>query len=276
MITREMIIDELQNRGYDAQENDVYKNGDVKMEAIIIRTEERITPTIYVESIIANASTIKEAADIAEQIYQQHRVATFDIDSLTNPDYIKSHVRIGIERAGASNADLSRECDIPELVQYMYLTDTDADMGNYSIRITPSLLASAKLDDDELWTIAVQNTENNVSIDSMVNVIADIVHAEPDELFDSLLPPLYVLSNREKYRGAAGILSRSILERFAAEQNVNKIIILPSSIHECILVPIHNEDEIHISDFDDMVRSVNAEQVADDEQLLNRAIVVNF
>ncbi len=276
MITREMIIEELQNRGYDATPNDVYKNGDVKLEAIIIKTEERITPTIYVSSIIANATTVEEAANIAEQIYQQHRVATFDIDSLTNPDYIKSHVRIGIERAGASNADLSRECDIPELVQYLFVTGKDAHMGYYSMRITPSLLAAAQLDDDELWELAMQNTNENIRIESMVNVIADITKSDEfhDEL-DDLLPPLYVISNRERFKGAAGILNRQVLERFAAEHNVKKLVILPSSVHECILVPCHDED-VHITDFDDMVRSVNAEQVADDEQLLNRALVVNF
>ena len=275
MITREMIIEELRNRGYDAIENDVYKNGNVKLEAIIIKADERITPTLYVESIIANASTIKEAADIAEQIYQQHRVATFDIDFLTNPDYIKSHVRIGIERAGASNTDLSRECDIPELVQYLFVTGKDAHMGYYSMRVTPSLLAAAQLDDDELWELAMQNTNENIRIESMANVIADIVNEELQDELDDLMPPLYVISNAERFKGAAGILNRRVLERFAEEHNAKKLVILPSSIHECILVPCHDED-VHIADFDDMVRSVNAEQVADDEQLLNRALIVNF
>lgn len=275
MITREMIIEELRNRGYDAQENDIYKNGDVKLEAIIIKTEERITPTIYVQSIVANAATVEEAANIAEQIYQQHRVATFDIDSLTNSDYIREHVRIGIEKAGASNVDLSRDCEIDDLVQYMYLAAHDPRMGHYSVRITPSLLAAAQLDDDELWELAMQNTENNIRIESMSAVIADIINEELQDELDDLMPPLYVISNKERFRGAAGILNRRVLERFAAEHNVKKLVILPSSVHECILVPCHDED-VHIADFDDMVRSVNAEQVADDEQLLNRALVVNF
>ena len=275
MITREMIIEELRSRGYNAVENDVYKNGDVKLEAIIIRAEERITPTIYVSSIVANSATVKEAADIAEQIYQQHRVTTFDIDSLTNPDYIREHVRIGIEKAGASNADLSRDCEIDDLVQYMYLAAHDPRMGHYSVRITPSLLAAAQLDDDELWELAMQNTENNIRIESMSAVIADIVNEELQDELDDLMPPLYVISNRERFKGAAGILNRRVLEHFAAEHNVKKLVILPSSVHECILVPCHDED-VHIADFDDMVRSVNAEQVADDEQLLNRALIVNF
>jgi len=218
---------------------------------------------------------VEEAANIAEQIYQQHRVATFDIDSLTNPDYIKAHVRVGIEKAGASNADLSRECDIPELVQYLYLSAHDPHMGHYSIRVTPSLLAAAQLDDDELWELAMQNTESNIRIENMSTVIADIVNEELQDELDDLMPPLYVISNRERFKGAAGILNRRKLEQFAAEHGVKRLVILPSSIHECILVPCFDED-VHIADFDDMVRSVNAEQVADDEVLLNRALIVNF
>lgn len=275
MITREMIIDELKKRGYNATANDVYKNGDVKHEAIIVRADERITPTIYVSSIVANAATVEEAANIAEQIYQQHRVATFDIDSLTNPDYIREHVRIGIEKAGASNADLSRDCEIPELVQYLYLAAHDPRMGNYSVRVTSSLLLAAQLDDDELWEIATQNTTANIRIESMSAVIADIVNEELQDELDDLMPPLYVISNRERFKGAAGILNRKVLEQFAEEHNVKKLIILPSSVHECILVPCHDED-VHIADFDDMVRSVNKAEVSDDEVLLNRALIVNF
>lgn len=276
MITREMIIDELKNRGYNATAHDIYKNGDVKHEAIIIRADERIAPNIYVESLIDNAATVEEAASIAEQIYQQHRVTRFDIDCLTNPDYIKSNVRIGIEKAGVSNADLFRKCDIPELVQYLYITGCDARMGSWSVRITSSLLEKAQLNVDELWELATQNTTESIRIESMAKVIANIIQSDEfhDE-FDDLLPPMYVLTNREKFRGAAGILNRKVLEQFAEEHNVNKLVILPSSIHECILVPCH-DDEIDFADFDDMVRSVNKAEVSDDEVLLNRALIVNF
>ena len=149
-------------------------------------------------------------------------------------------------------------------------------MGSWSVRITSSLLEKAQLDVDELWELAMQNTTENIRIESMAKVIANIIQSDGfhDE-FDDLLPPLYVISNEEGFRGAAGILNRQVLEQFAEEHNVKKLIILPSSVHECILVPCH-DDEIHFADFDDMVRSVNKAEVSDDEVLLNRALVVNF
>ena len=71
-MNRENIIQELKNRGYDAISNDVYKNG-VKLEAIIIKDDSRITPTIYTEPLFSHANSIEQAADIAERIYLENK-----------------------------------------------------------------------------------------------------------------------------------------------------------------------------------------------------------
>ncbi|MBE6914041.1 MAG: hypothetical protein E7472_03775 [Ruminococcaceae bacterium] len=279
MITREMIIEELRNRGYDAQENDIYKNGDVKLEAIIIKTEERITPTLYVESIIANAATVKEAADIAEQIYQQHKTTTIDVNQLTNPDFIREHVRVGIEKASEHTNALFRPCEHYDgLIQYLYMTAKTSDKDSWSVRISPELAATANLDIDKLWEIAIERTNADVTIASMAKIMEDIIGMEFDETDDTMFPqlfPMYVITNSAKIKGASAILNHKRLADFAAEHHVKKLIILPSSIHECILIPAF-EEEIHIEDLDEMVRSVNAEQVLPEERLFDRALVLNF
>lgn len=53
-MTREMIITELNNRGYNADSQNSIKNG-VVLEGIRISTNRNIAPIIYTEGIIENA-----------------------------------------------------------------------------------------------------------------------------------------------------------------------------------------------------------------------------
>ena len=50
-MTREMIINELINRGYKAKAKNNIKNG-VELEGIIILTDSNVAPIIYTEEII--------------------------------------------------------------------------------------------------------------------------------------------------------------------------------------------------------------------------------
>jgi len=76
--------------------------------------------------------------------------------------------------------------------------------------------------------------------------------------------PMYVLSNQEKINGAACILYPDLLLEFA-EGLGRDLYIIPSSIHEVILVPALEEQE-HES-LSKMVREVNSTQVEEEEVL---------
>ena len=79
---------------------------------------------------------------------------------------------------------------------------------------------------------------------------------------------MFVLTNKMKMNGAACILYQDVLKQFAKECGGN-IFILPSSIHEVILVPA--KKGITQSELDCMVRDVNREAVEDGEVLSNHA-----
>lgn len=73
---------------------------------------------------------------------------------------------------------------------------------------------------------------------------------------------MYVLTNKEKSYGAAGILNKKFVREFAKGQN---FFILPSSIHETIFVPADNFSDREL--FDNMVEEVNKTQVSVEERL---------
>lgn len=274
-MNREDIIQELRARGYSAIENDVYKNG-VKLEAIIIKSSSRITPTIYTEPLIQHFDSVKQAADAAERIYLENKSVDFDINQLTDKDFILEHVRIGLEHENEHLTALARKTEYDGLMQYLYLTSELNNETKWSVRITAQIAENAELDVDELWKAAEQNTFADSTITSMAEILIEMGMLDADasaELPDDSF--MYVITNRSRQRGASAILNKELLRQFACEHHCQKIVILPSSIHECILVPC-NDDEVSIDDFDNMVQEVNATQVSPEEVLFDRALIVNF
>lgn len=269
------IIQELRARGYSAIENDVYKNG-VKMEAIIIRGENcRITPTIYTETLIQHFDNVEQAADAAERIYLENKSVDFDIDKLTDKDFIMAHVRIGLEHENEHITALSRQTEYQDLMQYLYITSELNDETKWSVRITEQLAETAALDVDELWAAAERNTFADSTICSMAQILVEMGMLDADDAVELPVDSfMYVISNHSRQRGASSILNKQLLQQFADEHNCKKLVILPSSIHECILIPC--DEEVDIENFDAMVQEVNATQVSPEEVLLDHAFIVNF
>ena len=72
------------------------------------------------------------------------------------------------------------------------------------------------------------------------------------------------MTNETKINGAASMIFTEKLDEFANDHNAN-IFILPSSIHEILLIP--DNGSMKISELENMVREVNETQVAPDEIL---------
>lgn len=80
--------------------------------------------------------------------------------------------------------------------------------------------------------------------------------------------PLHILSNLYQNHGATSLLYPGLLKRIATKLD-SDLILIPSSIHEFLILPIDSPDDlVHC---DEMVRSVNETQVADDEILADHA-----
>ena len=274
-MNREDIIQELKNRNYDVVPNDVYKNG-VKMEAVIIKSNSRIAPTIYTEPIISHTENVKQAADVAERIYLENKSVDFDIDKLTDADFIMAHVRIGLEHENEHLTALARKTEYDGLMQYLYVTGEMSDETKWSVRISPQLAETAELDIDELWKAAEQNTFADSTICSMAQILVEMGMLDADDaIAEADAFPMYIVSNHSRQKGASAILNKDMLKQFACEHNCKKLVILPSSVHECILIPCDDE-EVDIESFDNMVQEVNSTQVSPEERLIDRAFIINF
>lgn len=79
---------------------------------------------------------------------------------------------------------------------------------------------------------------------------------------------LYVLTNKEMFWGASGILDRGIIRAFA-EDIGHSLYIIPSSVHEVLLCP--DLGQIDEGRIDQIIKEVNATQVAPRDRLSDHA-----
>ena len=101
--TKNMVIEELTNRGYIVSEQTCIKNG-IEKNGITIKksAEDRIAPTLYLDEITQDAyerdMSLEELVDRIESLVG--RKFDFDIDKFFSADYIAEHIHIGVQKEG--------------------------------------------------------------------------------------------------------------------------------------------------------------------------------
>lgn len=194
------------------------------------------------------------------------------------------------------NRDLLRGIPhIPYLdLAIVFLCFLDAQFGqNATILITNEHLKLWKVHDQELYEIAILNTpcllpEEFCTMETLIENLMDIADApnlnHPDQQFipdmvkdssfldASFLPhengSMYVLSNQSKLFGASCILYQNLLKKIS-DHFSSSLYILPSSIHEVIIIP--SNDCSSLSQFTQMVQEVNETQLSAEEILSDHA-----
>lgn len=137
-----------------------------------------------------------------------------------------------------------------------------------SYKLKPELMEKVGITLFQAWDNAYDNTCGTSVIKTMAEAMG-----VPAEMFEGM-PLQIIVTNRNKWRGASSILNKAHLRAWLDERNIKdtKFFMLPSSIHEVILLP-YDEDE-NLEGLSAMVREVNAAQVEPEEQLADRAYVV--
>lgn len=123
-----------------------------------------------------------------------------------------------------------------------------------SVVITKALADHYEFAEDELWEASAEKCVYDTQ--SMQSILDGLV-----DLQDSF--PMLVISNQKRMWGAASMLDDEVLSA-AADKLQSDLIILPSSIHEIIVIPFSGDD---VSEFNAMIREVNETQLQEREVL---------
>ena len=194
----------------------------------------------------------------------------FDMQKYFNRSYVLSHVKPMI--IGSDNQSKIEQTNLiyyekEDFVILCYIeVDVNGDEG--TIKITDFLCEYIGVTKEELIKHAFMNLENDVHIMNMNEILKKLgVEAALDKPME-VSSEIYVVTNKKIDKGAVSILLKSVYEEIAAILGP-KFIVLPSSIHECLVVAYNQEE--NLSTFTEMVKSVNITHVQPDEKLADQA-----
>lgn len=157
--------------------------------------------------------------------------------------------------------------DFLDLEVCYYISD---DAGTMRM-ISNELLHALDIPVDFIRSQALENIQSSCgySIRNLEEVLIRMFDTKMPYTSDLQSPfPIYVLTNTKGFLGAAGLLLDSLLADFA-ETIGNNFFILPSSIHEVLLVP--EDDGIDIETLNEIVCAVNESEVSPQEVLADHA-----
>lgn len=278
------------NAGYIAGEggnitiNHVIKNNGCEMDGLVIMEKGKdIAPTIYLDSfyeLYTNGENIKNIIRQIEVIYEQNKNnVTFDVNILKHFDTIKDKIVYKVVNY-RSNEKLLEQVPhkrILDLAVVFYcLLDNEYGRSATAL-IYNNNLKNWNVTIDDVYKDALKNTPDllHSKISSMAALFEKCgvnVDGEEVDLKDYVPSDMYVLTNESKLNGAACILYENVLYDFAQKLGAD-LYILPSSVHEVILLPklsMFEKDELV-----NMVKEVNTEGVAADEVLSDHVYEYN-
>ena len=264
--------------------NHVIKNNGREMDGLVIMEKDRdIAPTIYLDSfyeMYIQGENIEKIIRQIEIIYRENRDnITFDVNILKNFDTIKDKIVYKIVNH-KSNEKLLEQVPhkrILDLAVVFYCLLDNCGGKSATALIYNNNLKNWNVTVDDVYKAALKNTPDLLhsrisSMSALFDKCGVSVDGKEVDLKDYVSSDMYVLTNETKINGAACILYDNVLYDFA--QKLGKdLYILPSSIHEVILLPklpIFEKNELI-----NMVREVNTEGVAADEILSDNVYEYN-
>lgn len=278
------------NAGYIAGEggnitiNHVIKNNGCEMDGLVIMEKGKdIAPTIYLDSfyeLYTNGENIKNIIRQIEVIYEQNKNnVTFDVNILKHFDTIKDKIvyKVANYRSNEKLLEQVPHKRILDLAVVFYcLLDNEYGRSATAL-IYNNNLKNWNVTIDDVYKAALKNTPDllHSKISSMAALFEKCgvnVDGEEVDLKDYVPSDMYVLTNESKLNGAACILYENVLYDFAQKLGAD-LYILPSSVHEVILLPklsMFEKDELV-----NMVKEVNTEGVAADEVLSDHVYEYN-
>lgn len=266
----------------DIQLKKIIKNNDCELDALIILERGNfISPTIYLNDYFEAYGMGMPIGDIISGIYNVYRKYRIEgkvsVDLFKDFGEIKKSIAYKLVNRKNNKKLLS---DVPyfeylDLAVVFYFMVNTAEISDATVLIHNAHLELWNVSREELYEIAKINTPKlfKYNISDMRDIISGFVCEEFEsgkELSETALEDIlqtkngrvagsgmFVLTNKKGINGAACILYDGVVQSFA-ECVKNDVYIIPSSIHEVIMIP---EGNIAKEELNKMVEQVNDSEV---------------
>lgn len=271
-------VEKRAGENYRVKLNDVMKNNGVVLRGItLMQDDSNISPTIYLnpyyDAYENGDTTLGTVIDEVIDTYERNKInRSIDMKFFLNYETVRSRIIFKL-----INTEKNRELlkDVPyipfhDLSIVFQCLVSEERFGNASILIHNVHLQLWKVNARELYECALENTPllQGYELADMNTVLEEMkaLGGVDDEEIEDMRQevPMYVLSNKSRINGASCILYKDILKDFAMVVDKD-LYVLPSSIHEVILLPSDGTQESE--QLKKMVREINQSQVEKEEVL---------
>lgn len=250
----------------------IIKNNNIKLDGLVIQEKSvNISPTLYLNTYYEdylNGDSIETVLKNILKDYRKHKSSqNLELSFFTQYDLVKYHIVFKVIHY-ESNRELLEHAphfhflDLAVVFSCLLL---DTPKGNATILILNNHMEHWNVTKEQLYAAARANTPVLLPfhIYPIEELLEEMMPGEiPAELKGNI--PLYVLSNPSNLNGANALLFPEYIQDFAREKNCD-LYILPSSIHEILLMPA--ESHISPSALTQMICQVNEKHVQKDEIL---------
>lgn len=278
--------------GAEAEIRQSYKNNGIVLDGLSIRrSDAQMSPNLYLNNYFTEYENGRELEDIMRDIAEQYLTLHMDIelepDDIFNFEKIKKQIILRLVNVEKNEKLLEEAPYIPYedlAITFRWLAGMD-DGGIATMLIRNRELHTWGISVDELYSIALTNTMRLFPPvlrplgNMLMGYLKDISESLSIEGLDSeglhdevarymagerFHPVFYVLTNEQGINGATCMIYPGVIASFAMSLQQD-LYVLPSSIHEVILVP--DEEEISAEILQGMVKEANDTIVFDSEIL---------
>lgn len=235
---------------------------------------KNISPTIYLEEYYEKFLEGQEIEKIAAEVaglYDQVKLDhSWEGAFLCDFENVKDRIIFKLINREKNKKLLSRIPYVSYMdfaVVFSVLVDVEPKCGQIAMmQIKKEHLAMWNVSEEEVCRCAISNTPVLLPYEfrSMFAVIADMMGEQEEIASYEETDELYILSNRLRNCGANTMFYPGMLERIGERLKQNYYI-LPSSIHEVIIVP--EQEALSVEEMRKIVREVNDTYVHKEEYL---------
>lgn len=270
-----LILEKLQDHFQSSKQitiQEIIKNNGCKYDGLVILDEGlNIAPTLYLQyyyELYQDGTSFKEVFEELLGNYEANRPTTsIDVTFFTDFEQVKERIVFQLVNYDKNQELLKQIPHIPYLnLAIIFKCMVYSDMtGNASILIHNQHMERWNINTAQLLELAKQNTPKLLpctlrSLESLLG--SSTLLTIPGQY------PMYILTNELKLHGASCILYPNLLKELSKHTD-SSFYILPSSIHEVLLLPACDKDSIQ--ELSCLVKEVNCTQVSDTEILSDNA-----
>ena len=256
----------------------ITKNNGLELDGLtILAAGVNISPTIYLNYYYDKFlqygldAVVKEILEVYEQNKPKEAI---DISFFTDAQKICNKIKMKIVNYERNKELLKKVPHVKflDLAILFYVEVENNVDGIATILIYHHHMGYWNFTTEDLFKLANENMTEDFKIIPMLDIVYDIMPEEFAEVFErEAKVKVGMITNDSQMHGAIGMLQTNLLLEYMKKHHTERLIIIPSSIHEVLLIPC--DPETDVQSFKEMIREVNATQLQPEEVLSDNAYI---